>query len=223
MNDVRRNAVSKVFSFLDKDDSGFILLDDLQKMYLPQNLLLVKRGILSSEEAFGEFLAGIDGYYVLKGFNDGKMTKEEFDEFYSLTGASLQDDDYFEALLKSAWIPSTRPSSHHCNDYVDNISHASRSSQNSYQKSRLTGNSNRSRRSNRHQSNLEETSQVEIVAKGDFAKKSSPAISKELDAVAKIKSILIPRGGMAFIGLQRQFSVSEHFILRLWTTIKTGI
>ena len=49
-------------------------------------------------------MAGVDGYYVLKGFNDGKMSKEEFYEFYSLVGAVITDDSQFESLLNAAWI-----------------------------------------------------------------------------------------------------------------------
>lgn len=49
-------------------------------------------------------MTGVDGYYLLKGFNDGKMTKEEFEEYYSLVGASITEDDLFEEFLNCAWM-----------------------------------------------------------------------------------------------------------------------
>lgn len=48
-------------------------------------------------------MTGLDGYYVLKGFNDSKMSKDEFIEFYSLLGASVPEDYLFEEFLRSAW------------------------------------------------------------------------------------------------------------------------
>ena len=45
MNETRMNILSKVFMYIDSDNSGFLIIDDLMGKYQPENLPTVKAGI----------------------------------------------------------------------------------------------------------------------------------------------------------------------------------
>merc|ERR1712203_345232 len=47
-----------------------------------------------------EFLNGFDG---AKGNNDGTITKQEWDDYYTDLSMSLPSDEYFCAMMESVW------------------------------------------------------------------------------------------------------------------------
>lgn len=38
-----------------------------------------------------------------KGINDGKITKDEFIDYYTFISASIDNDQYFELMINNAW------------------------------------------------------------------------------------------------------------------------
>ena len=59
----------------------------------------VVSGAKSKEETIQEMLNVFD----VGGEVDGKVTKEEFMNYYSNISASIDDDDYFELMIRNAW------------------------------------------------------------------------------------------------------------------------
>jgi hypothetical protein len=103
MNEKRRAKVEEIFSLLDRDGSGFIVLDEIDTLYDTSNHPEVKKGAKTHKQVVQELLDGFEGYYQLKGFKDGKVSKDEFLEYYSFNSASIDNDDHFLLLLENGW------------------------------------------------------------------------------------------------------------------------
>eukprot|EP00180_Rhodochaete_pulchella_P000135 Plantae.Rhodophyta-Rhodochaete_pulchella.ctg1088.p1 GENE.Plantae.Rhodophyta-Rhodochaete_pulchella.ctg1088~~Plantae.Rhodophyta-Rhodochaete_pulchella.ctg1088.p1 ORF type:complete len:133 (+),score=30.27 Plantae.Rhodophyta-Rhodochaete_pulchella.ctg1088:295-693(+) len=58
----------------------------------------VASGKLTVEEALAEFMSQWEG-----GKADGKITKDEFLDYYKDVSASIDEDDYFELMIRNAW------------------------------------------------------------------------------------------------------------------------
>jgi Ca2+-binding EF-hand superfamily protein len=56
-----------------------------------------KNGTKSQDELLNEWLSQWDQV------KDGKVTSEEFEEFYKDVSASIDDDEYFEVVITNAW------------------------------------------------------------------------------------------------------------------------
>lgn len=105
MAESRRKVVNEVFSSLDKDRSGFISVGDLHKCYDANKHPEVQRKTRGQDDLFEEFADGIDAYYRVKGFSDGKISAEEFLEFYSFVSFAIRSDDIFNQILTSCFRP----------------------------------------------------------------------------------------------------------------------
>ena len=57
-----------------------------------------KSGEMTEKEVLGEFLGQWD---TLK--KDGRVSRDEFAEYYCDVSASIDDDDYFEQMMRTAW------------------------------------------------------------------------------------------------------------------------
>lgn len=42
-------------------------------------------------------------FIFIKGINDGKITKEEFIDYYTYISSSVDNDQYFELMMNNAW------------------------------------------------------------------------------------------------------------------------
>merc|ERR1719265_602742 len=58
----------------------------------------VRSGRLSPDEALGNFLANFDTIEA-----DGIVTRAEWQEYYKSVSASIDNDDYFELMMRNAW------------------------------------------------------------------------------------------------------------------------
>ena len=54
---------------------------------------------MTEEQIFDEFLGTFGGNKN----GDGKLTKDEWDDYYSHVSASIDDDEYFVEMIKHAW------------------------------------------------------------------------------------------------------------------------
>jgi Ca2+-binding EF-hand superfamily protein len=72
-------------------------LADLAGVYSVANHPRFKNGTKSQDELLNEWLSQWDQV------KDGKVTSEEFEEFYKDVSASIDDDEYFEVVITNAW------------------------------------------------------------------------------------------------------------------------
>jgi Ca2+-binding EF-hand superfamily protein len=98
LNERRKSLVLLAFNVLDLDKSGIITLDEIVKCYNCDKHPEVLSGKKSKGEVFREFLDTFDG-----GEKDGQVTPDEFCRYYSNVSASIDDDDYFELMIRNAW------------------------------------------------------------------------------------------------------------------------
>ena len=99
LNPRRKALVGLAFTILDKDGNGVVEPSELIGMYNTSKHPDVLSHRKSPEQVLREFLDGFD----VGGVVDGKVTLEEFENYYSNISASIDDDDYFELMIRNAW------------------------------------------------------------------------------------------------------------------------
>jgi hypothetical protein len=87
------------FDVLDKDRNGVVEPADIVAAYDASRHPAVLSGAKTAASVLREFLDTFD----VGGEVDGKVTKEEFMNYYSNISASIDDDDYFELMIRNAW------------------------------------------------------------------------------------------------------------------------
>ena len=106
MNERRKNIVLKAFQSLDKNGNGIIELDDIRDTYNAKNHPDVKSGKKTEDEVLAEFLDTFEYEFNLlseEKTDDNKVSLEEFVEYYNNISLSIEDDDYFEEMIISAY------------------------------------------------------------------------------------------------------------------------
>jgi Ca2+-binding EF-hand superfamily protein len=98
LNDRRYQLVLLAFSVLDRDKSGIVEVNDIMEVYDASQHPDVIAGRKTKGEVFREFLDTFD-----VGDKDGKVTPNEFAKYYANLSASIDDDDYFELMIRNAW------------------------------------------------------------------------------------------------------------------------
>jgi Ca2+-binding EF-hand superfamily protein len=95
----RKSLVLQAYNILDKDGNGIVDASDIAGRFDASNHPDVLAGSRSPEEIYREFLDTFD----VGGVVDGKVTKEEFTNYYHNLSASIDNDDYFELMIRNAW------------------------------------------------------------------------------------------------------------------------
>jgi Ca2+-binding EF-hand superfamily protein len=98
MNSRRKGMIRMAFNILDRDRSGVITLDEIAQAYDVTWNPDVRSGKKTKDQALREFISQWDG----KG-GDGLVTYDEFEDYYKGVSASIDDDDYFELMIRNAW------------------------------------------------------------------------------------------------------------------------
>jgi len=98
LNERRHQLVLLAFDVLDRDKSGIIEVNDIMAVYDASQHPDVIAGKKTKGEVFREFLDNFD-----VGEKDGKVTPDEFCKYYSNISASIDEDDYFELMIRNAW------------------------------------------------------------------------------------------------------------------------
>lgn len=106
MNTFRKALARKAFDILDKSMSGYLSLDDIKQTYNGKMHPDVKSGKKTEDDILLEFLETFEEHYSQnhpgeKG--DGKVTLDEWMEYYNNVSMSIEDDKYFEVMMNSAW------------------------------------------------------------------------------------------------------------------------
>ena len=90
--------VDKAFLKFDHDGSGAIDAADLRGVYDCSFHPKVLSGETTEDEVFLEFLASFGDKN-----GDGKIQRDEWNEYYAAVSSSIDNDDHFVTLMKTAW------------------------------------------------------------------------------------------------------------------------
>ena len=92
---------------MDKDGSGLVDINDIRQTYNAKQHPDVLKGKKTEDEILSEFLDTFEDHFAdMKGHEDardGKITKEEWIEYYNNVSMSIDRDDYFELMMNNAW------------------------------------------------------------------------------------------------------------------------
>jgi len=95
----RKNLINMAFDVVDKDGNGVLEPDDLIDVYDASKHPDVLSGKKTPDEVLREFLDTFD----VGGEVDGKVTRQEFMNYYHNLSASIDNEDYFELMIRNAW------------------------------------------------------------------------------------------------------------------------
>mmetsp|Transcript_6765 Transcript_6765/g.11360 ORF Transcript_6765/g.11360 Transcript_6765/m.11360 type:complete len:793 (-) Transcript_6765:183-2561(-) len=95
----RLQLVHRAFRILDKDMSGEVDAEEIKERYDASQHPEVTMGTKTELEVLIEFLDTFD----VGGVKDGIVTRQEFVNYYANLGASIDNDDYFELMIRNAW------------------------------------------------------------------------------------------------------------------------
>lgn len=98
MNDRRRRLVGLAFKKLDRTGDGVVTIEDIQDKYNVEFHPKFKSGEMSKKDILSDFMKQWD---TIK--RDGTVTLEEFETYYKDVSASIDNDDYFELMIRNAW------------------------------------------------------------------------------------------------------------------------
>ena len=103
----RKRLITILFESFDKNRKGFIDLDDIRNAYNPKNHPDVICGKKTEDEVLAEFLDNLQYHFSLlksdKEQENNKINIEEFLAFFNNISAGIEDDDYFENVIKSGF------------------------------------------------------------------------------------------------------------------------
>lgn len=98
LNDRRTEMVHMAYYVLDKDGSGQVTIKDIEIAYDPSFHPDFQSGRKTAEEVLLEFMGVWETHK-----KDGIVTIEEFEDYYKDISASIDNDDYFELMIRNAW------------------------------------------------------------------------------------------------------------------------
>ena len=93
LNRNRLRLVNKAFDKIDIDNSGELDYNDICDVYNASKHPAVLEGRKTERQVLEEFLSTFEMH--LSGVSDGKVTREEFIEYYTNISASIDNEDYF--------------------------------------------------------------------------------------------------------------------------------
>ena len=105
MNNGRKQLVTQAFNKLDKNGNGIVELEDIKGVYNASMHPDVRAGKKSEDDILCEFLDTFETHHAMfkENTRDFRVTVEEFMEYYAHVSASIDDDRYFELMMKTAW------------------------------------------------------------------------------------------------------------------------
>ena len=98
MNRFRTDAVNQAFDYLDRNRNGVLELDDLRQTYpTVANPTRTVRRVTPQEVMFQNLLGTFDKN------GDGRITRQEFLDYYREQSPNIDNDEHFALLLRNAW------------------------------------------------------------------------------------------------------------------------
>ncbi|MFX0618114.1 EF-hand domain-containing protein, partial [Escherichia coli] len=99
MSESRRAIVEQAFKKLDKTGDGIITIDDIRGVYSVNAHPRYMSGEDTADMILNKFLANFES----EGSVDGKVTLEEFMNYYSSISVSIDNDCYFDLMMRQAY------------------------------------------------------------------------------------------------------------------------
>ncbi|XP_065296491.1 calcyphosin-like protein isoform X1 [Dermacentor albipictus] len=99
MSPSREALVAKAFQKLDRSGDGQVTFEDLKSVYNVRNHPEYLNGQKTERELLNKFLATFEQGGVV----DGVVTKDEFFDYYSGVSASIDEDAYFDLMMRTCW------------------------------------------------------------------------------------------------------------------------
>lgn len=99
MSGHRRGLIIQAFKKLDKLCDGVVTVEDLRGVYNVSKHKKFLSGEWNEDQCLKEFLTSFD---TPNNF-DGRVTEEEFINYYSGVSASIDNDAYFDLMMRNAW------------------------------------------------------------------------------------------------------------------------
>lgn len=99
LSSMRENIINRCFQTTDKDNDDIITVHDLRQTYSVEHHPLYENGDEDKEQILERFLATFE-----EGDNpSAKITHEEFLNYYAGISAMIEDDGYFDLLLREEY------------------------------------------------------------------------------------------------------------------------
>ena len=95
MSDFRREQVERAFEILDKNNNGIIDTSDIKQVFNAKRHPDVLAGRKSEHSVLQEFMDTFEQHCHLNCRRDGKITLEEFIEYYTNISVGVERDDMF--------------------------------------------------------------------------------------------------------------------------------
>ena len=97
LNPRRLDMVHQAYAVLDKDGSGQVTIDDIRIAYDVSFHPDFQSGRKTADEVLSDFMTVWETHK-----RDGIVTIEEFEDYYKDLSASIDNDDYFELMIRNA-------------------------------------------------------------------------------------------------------------------------
>jgi Ca2+-binding EF-hand superfamily protein len=99
LNNRRRLIVCQAFAVADRDGNGKLDVADVRGLYDAQFHPDVVAGRADEDDVLENWLSTFEQY----GDRDGVVTQQEWESYYTDVGAGIENDDYFELMIRNAW------------------------------------------------------------------------------------------------------------------------
>ncbi|KAL9951946.1 hypothetical protein ACROYT_G044703 [Oculina patagonica] len=96
----RLKLVKQAFKKADRTGDGVITCDDLKRVYKVTEHPKYKNGEYTEKQVFEKFLMSFEPD---ENKRDGKVTFEEFCNYYAGVSANIDNDAYFELMMRNSW------------------------------------------------------------------------------------------------------------------------
>jgi Ca2+-binding EF-hand superfamily protein len=105
MNAFRTKICGRAFQQIDYNGDGTLSLEDIKGSYNASFHPDVKAGKKTEDQVLTEWLTTFENHYnmITGGQNDGKISPEEFIEYYTHVSANIDNDAYFELMMSNCW------------------------------------------------------------------------------------------------------------------------
>lgn len=100
MSQSRLAIIDKAFKKFDKSGDGVVTYEDIKRVYNVREHPNYKNGKWTEQQCLENFL---NSFEPDESKRDGKVTHEEFVNYYAGVSASVDNDAYFDLMMRNAW------------------------------------------------------------------------------------------------------------------------